>query len=290
MKKVLVLGGTRFFGIHLVETLLKRGFDVTIATRGKSHDPFLDRVSRIAFDRSDLISFQHAFKNTQWDVIFDQICYSSQDAQDAIEVFSGKTDKYVLTCSNSVYKVGMEDVSEEGFNPFTYPIKMGGRNEFSYPEGKRQAEAVFFQQAPFPITSVRFPIVLGKNDYTNRLAFHIEKIINEEELYFTNLEAETNYISETEAGDFLAWVGFQEFNGPVNACSNGSIKLGELISLIEKEMGKTAVLTSEKKTVSPFDLPKSWTLNSGKAQSYGYSFTNLMEWLPVLIRHFSRGE
>lgn len=34
LKKVLVLGGTRFFGKHLVETLLQDGHDVTIATRG----------------------------------------------------------------------------------------------------------------------------------------------------------------------------------------------------------------------------------------------------------------
>ena len=30
--KVLVLGGTRFFGIHLVDELLKSNCDITIAT------------------------------------------------------------------------------------------------------------------------------------------------------------------------------------------------------------------------------------------------------------------
>ena len=34
MKKILVLGGTRFFGRKLVERLLKEGHDVTIMTRG----------------------------------------------------------------------------------------------------------------------------------------------------------------------------------------------------------------------------------------------------------------
>lgn len=40
LKKVLVLGGTRFFGKHLVEALLKDGHDVTIATRGITEDSF----------------------------------------------------------------------------------------------------------------------------------------------------------------------------------------------------------------------------------------------------------
>lgn len=32
---ILVIGGTRFFGIHMVNELLTAGHDVTIATRGK---------------------------------------------------------------------------------------------------------------------------------------------------------------------------------------------------------------------------------------------------------------
>lgn len=33
--KILVLGGTRFFGIHMVNELLINGHEVTVATRGK---------------------------------------------------------------------------------------------------------------------------------------------------------------------------------------------------------------------------------------------------------------
>lgn len=32
---ILVIGGTRFFGIHMVNELLTAGYDVTIATRGR---------------------------------------------------------------------------------------------------------------------------------------------------------------------------------------------------------------------------------------------------------------
>lgn len=34
--KILVIGGTRFFGIPMVHELLQKGHQVTIATRGKS--------------------------------------------------------------------------------------------------------------------------------------------------------------------------------------------------------------------------------------------------------------
>ncbi len=41
VKRVLVLGGTRFFGKHLVAALLQAGYDVTIATRGITEDSLM---------------------------------------------------------------------------------------------------------------------------------------------------------------------------------------------------------------------------------------------------------
>lgn len=41
---ILVIGGTRFFGIHMVNELLTAGYDVTIATRGKASDSFGDQL------------------------------------------------------------------------------------------------------------------------------------------------------------------------------------------------------------------------------------------------------
>ena len=50
---ILVLGGTRFFGVHLVERLLQAGHRVTIATRGRTEDPFGERVKRLKVERTD---------------------------------------------------------------------------------------------------------------------------------------------------------------------------------------------------------------------------------------------
>lgn len=43
---ILVIGGTRFFGIHMVNELLTAGYDVTIATRGKASDSFGDGIHK----------------------------------------------------------------------------------------------------------------------------------------------------------------------------------------------------------------------------------------------------
>ena len=56
---ILVLGGTGFFGKHLVWELLHRGHEVTIATRGRTPDDFGDRVRRLIVDRTDAVSYTH---------------------------------------------------------------------------------------------------------------------------------------------------------------------------------------------------------------------------------------
>lgn len=53
MAKILVLGGTRFFGKRLVNRLVANGDAVTILTRGQHQDPFggpfrgLPRIGKI---------------------------------------------------------------------------------------------------------------------------------------------------------------------------------------------------------------------------------------------------
>ncbi|TRZ38955.1 NAD-dependent epimerase/dehydratase family protein [Niallia circulans] len=286
MKNALVIGGTRFFGVHLVESLLERGMEVTVATRGKTADSFGDRVKRIAFDRSDLANFKAAFQDTKWDVIYDQICYSAHDAVDAIEVFNGKTDKYILTSTLSVYDSSSELLKEEDFNPYIYPIEVKPTKDVTYKEGKRQAEAVFFQKAPFKTAAVRIPIVVGVNDYTQRLKFHTDKVASGREIYFPNLNAAMGFVDEKEAGHFIAWTGVEGVEGPVNACADGIITIAELLELIEKSAGKTAQLAIEKneENASPYGIESFWAMSNDKAKSLGFHFSNLYEWLPRLIK------
>ena len=79
--KVLVLGGTRFFGIHLVDELLKSNCDVTIATRGLTSDSFGNKVKRIRLDRHDELSIINNLSDKYFDVIYDNLAYCSNDIE-----------------------------------------------------------------------------------------------------------------------------------------------------------------------------------------------------------------
>ena len=67
-------------------------------------------------------------------------------------------------------------------------------------DGKVKCEAVFFKYATFPVVAVRFPIVVGVDDYTERLHFHVKHVANEEAIGFVNMDAEMSFILAEEAG------------------------------------------------------------------------------------------
>ena len=180
MKKVLVLGGTRFFGRKLVELLIADGHDVTIVTRGKLANPFGDTVKHIIVDRRDTNAFSNVFEGQYYDIVYDNICYSPNEAKALCDIFNGKMGKLIFTSTLATYDADGKAKCEADFDPYTYSIQMGDTEDFTYGEGKRQAEAVFFKYATCPVVAVRFPIVMGIDDYTERLHFHVKHVANEE--------------------------------------------------------------------------------------------------------------
>ncbi len=286
MKKILVMGGTRFFGKHLVEQWMEKGGEVTVATRGQTPDPFGDHVRRLSLDRYDKVTLARVADEGPWDIVYDQICYASEDAMEACTAFQGKAARYIFTSSLSVYEYDPQPQPEERMDPYTYPLRVGSRFDFSYQEGKRQAEAAFFQKASFPVVAVRFPIVMGEDDYTERLLFHINRIKQGQTIGLPNPEARMCFISAEEAARFLLWMGESTIEGPINACSSGTVTLGELIAWIEDAVGKQAILVqaADDADISPYGVEHSWYMDNSKAQQAGFVFSELRDWLPALIK------
>ncbi|MBY9078484.1 NAD-dependent dehydratase [Paenibacillus sp. HN-1] len=286
MREILVLGGTRFFGKKLVSRLIQHPDNhVTLLTRGNAHDDFGDKVSRLRADRSDPKQLEDVLGSSSWDIVYDNICYSPNDALTAQSLFKGRTARYILTSSMSVYDPSPEALTEAVFDPYRHPLRRGDRDDFTYQEGKQLAEAVLLQQSGFPVSAVRFPIVLGEDDYTRRLHFHIEHIRNGDPIGVPNLDARMSFITSDEAADFLNKLGCSTLTGPVNACSGGTVSIREVIAMIERETGQRAEVCSEapEEHISPFGVEESWYMDTAYAQKAGFAFRELTEYLPALI-------
>ncbi|MFA6238152.1 MAG: NAD-dependent epimerase/dehydratase family protein [Bacteriovorax sp.] len=278
-KKVLVLGGTRYFGRHLVSALKAKNYEVLVVTR----------TSETKADRKNPDDLKRLAQMGPFDLIFDQICMSGMEAQIAVEAFRDVCGKYIFTSTGSVYDFKNDHVLvESDFDPLIYPIKLMATTD--YKENKRQAEAVFSAQKHFPVSMVRFPIVLGTDDYTQRLKFHVDKILKGEEIYMERLETKLAFIESHEAGEFLSFIGESDHTGPVNAASNGVITLQEIVHQIEEATGKKAILAKRATPTngSPFGSNEDFVLGNDLAKSLGFQFKNLDEYLPGLINHFSK--
>ena len=288
MKKVLVLGGTRFFGKRLVHKLIDKGYDVSIATRGLTEDDFGDRVSRFIIDRRNPETLT-SLSTHKWDLVFDNICYTPSEAKEIIKLLTNHVKKYIFTSSLAVYDTGLNHV-ETDFDPYNYHIEYNKDNEYSYAEGKRLCEAVLYQEANFPVFAARFPIVLGPDDYTKRLLFHVDKVSRNEEIIISDLNKEMTFIDSDETAEFLLWLGENESikSGPFNACSNGEITFKEIINICEKETGKKAIINSHGAVEhqSPFDAYSDQSLSNEKAKKEGFQFLEVHDWMKKLIHYY----
>ena len=65
--KILVIDGTRYFGIHMVKQLLEQGHKVIIATRGKTPDSYGNKVERITIQRTNKESMRETLQGKHFD-------------------------------------------------------------------------------------------------------------------------------------------------------------------------------------------------------------------------------
>lgn len=277
---ILVLGGTRFFGIHIIKSLLKRGHKVTVATRGNKVEEFGASVNRIHVDRLDARAMKRAFINQHYDVVYDNICYCSNDLKAVLEAVS--CDRFILMSTTAVYELHNHTV-EEDFKPEEKELIWCDRDAFPYGEVKRLAECAlrkgYVQQKA---VAVRYPYVIGKDDYTERLKFYIEHVMQEIPMNVDNLNNQMSFIGSCEAGDFLAYLADQEYTGAINGCNEGTISLHEIINYVEEKTGKKAQysLTGDE---APYNGTPEYSIDTHKARGLGYSFTDVKDWIYELI-------
>ncbi|WP_249872154.1 NAD-dependent epimerase/dehydratase family protein [Oceanobacillus saliphilus] len=292
MSKILILGGTRFFGKQLVYNLLEHEHEVTVATRGLTKDPFGKRVNRLIIDRAVKSTLINAFKNKSWDIVYDQTSYSPKEGLYATQALKGKVKRYIFTSSQSVYDFGTNRKEEE-FNPLTFSFLNKNKQEYlgfkGYQEGKRAVEALLFNDTAFEVVAARFPIVVGKDDHTKRLAFHVHKVLNNESIGISEKELRYSFIRSDEAADFLYDIGQSAFTGAINPGCSNDIALEELIQKIESRTGEKASITKKvtNENASPYELEGSCSINTEKATGLGFTFSNIDNTFDHLIDYYS---
>ncbi|MEH6631452.1 MAG: NAD-dependent epimerase/dehydratase family protein [Halopseudomonas aestusnigri] len=282
--KILVIGGTRFFGKELVIKLGGQGHDVTVVSRGNQDLPVSNKVSHIKADRDNLEGPLDDL-GTHWDVVYDQICYCSNDAAATLRAINSKADKLIIASSEAVYEDGLNK-SETDFDPNTFSYETGSRSDFSYAEGKRHAEAFLYQNAKIPIVAARIPFVFGAEDYTKRLEQIIKAIACRDPIYAPSLESRLSMIHSTDIAAALCDLKDIDYDGPINIAPKTAISTGYLLNQIEAIVGKKGQLvdSAESSLVSDFLVSANRTIDPSRLETLGIEIRTIDDWLSTLIK------
>ncbi|MDE7291694.1 MAG: NAD-dependent epimerase/dehydratase family protein [Treponemataceae bacterium] len=279
--KILVIGGTRFFGIHMVRELLARRHDVTIATRGKSSDEYGDSVRRIVVDRTDEAGMKNAFRGLRYDVAIDNIAYCSNDIRRTMEAVT--CEKYIFMSSTAVYEPKHIDTVESDFDGAGKKLVWCERKDFPYDEAKRQAERALWQKySDRNWIAARYPFVIGKDDYTKRLLWYVEHTVKSVPMSIDNLDCQMGFVHSDEAGKFLAFLADKNIKGAFNGSAQGTISIREIISYVEKKTGTNAVI-KESGERAPYNGEPEYSINTEKAKALGFRFSTLRDWIYELL-------
>jgi len=159
--RVLVTGGNRYIGRHLVEELARRGHEVTVFNSHPS--PLPPGVRRLHGDRQQpgVIDEVLGPVRDQFDAVLDNTSYQTTDVMPLVELFRGRVSHYVFTSSTAVYLWSdTQPVTEtstvsddEAVNPSR-----------AYGAGKVRCERFLmdeFARNGFPATSLRVGHTLG---------------------------------------------------------------------------------------------------------------------------------
>lgn len=280
---ILVLGGTRFFGIPMINELTAR-HNVTIATRGLTADSFGKSIERIKLDRTDESDIRKALSGRHFDLIIDKIAYCSNDVRKLLD--AADCGRYILMSSTAVYNPLHPNTAEEDFSPENEALIWCDRADFPYTQVKRYAEAALFQQyAAIPSAAVRYPFVIGEDDYTERLRFYVKNTLCGTPMHIDNPDAAMSFIRSDEAGKFLAFVAESGFCGAINGASGGTVSIGQILEYIEKQTDKKAVI-SESGEPAPYNGTPDYSINTDKAAALGYEFSRIDDYIFDLLDYY----
>jgi len=171
--KILILGGTSFFGKHTAIHAFSNNNQVTVFSRKAPVDGLPLDIKQTRGDRTIEIDLVR-MSTEKWDIIFDNICYTEEDAQKAVKAFNGRVGRYIFTSSEAVYYL-IKDLSspfrENHTEIFKDAIEFKKGKFWDYAAGKFKAESLFlkeWRENKFPVTIIRPPIVIGPEDNTLR--------------------------------------------------------------------------------------------------------------------------
>lgn len=304
--KILIIGGTRFFGYHIARRLVADGHDVSLFTRGLTADDFGDRVRRIRGDRQNRQEFERLFNGREYDVVIDMIAYEAEDSWSAVRAFAGRVGRFIHISTGSVYIVTRDfpcPLREEDFDREVIPPPKQNDDWWRYGFRKRECETVLrraFETERFPVVIFRLPIVFGERDHTLRAYSYFLRLEDGRPIILP--DGGLNIFTHIYQDDVVRTVA-ENLTNPTAVGQVYNLAQAEIMTLrsfvlaAARIMGRTPDLVDIPVSVldasglgisfSPLYARRPFVLVTEKArQELGFTSTPVMTWLEKTVRWF----
>ena len=239
--RILIIGGTRFLGRHLVESALALSHDVTLFNRGKSNPNLFPDLETIIADREHDVNM---LKGRIWDAAIDVAGYLPRIVRLSAEVLKDTVSRYVFISSISVYadfkKVGIdesdpagkiEDETVEEITGETYgPLKA---------LCEKTVEDIY---GPERTLIVRPGLIVGPHDPTDRFTYWPVRVARGGDVLAPEKpEAPIQIVDVRDLSDFIIKLIQDNASGVYNATGpDYELTLGRLLEVSQQVSGSDA--------------------------------------------------
>ena len=306
--KILIIGGTKFLGRHLIDAARKNNHEITLFNRGRFSREEFENVEQIHGDRNTDLD---KLSGKSWDAVIDTCGYLPQTVKASAEFLADKVNQYVFISSGSVYAdtskpdydettatATLSDEQKEKFDNIDLNQELNGLvlGE-SYGALKKSCEEAAESAMPDRVLNVRAGMIVGAFDWTDRFSYWVMRVAEGGRVLAPGTPE--NFIQLIDARDLSEWItGMIEngANGIFNVTSKPfDLTFGRMLTEIKAAANSSAAFVwADEKFLKenevapwsemPFYLPESdesaknfLTMNVDKALSKNLKFRPLVE-------------
>lgn len=213
--KILIIGGTKFLGRHLVDAAVQNRHEVTLFNRGKFSQEEFSNVRQIHGDRnSDLENLG----GKTFDAVIDTSGYLPETVKISAESLKDKVAQYVFISSGSVYPetpkpnydetTATAKLSDEQLKQVAEIDQKGDLNGKilgeNYGALKKLCEEEIERLMPDRVLNVRAGMIVGEYDWTDRFTYWVMRISKGGEILAPGKPE--NFVQMIDARDLSEWI------------------------------------------------------------------------------------
>jgi 2'-hydroxyisoflavone reductase len=165
---LLILGGTKFLGPHLVDAARARGHRVTLFHRGKTNPGLFPELEHLKGDRDGDLG---ALAGRRWHAVIDTSGYVPRQVDASARLLAGAVERYLFVSTISVYAQPLAPGAREDA-PLAAPSTPGSEDVGKdYGALKALCEQAAERAMPGRVLAVRPGLIAGPGDPTDRFTY-----------------------------------------------------------------------------------------------------------------------